>query len=95
MSSDVLPVIDIAGFLQGSPAQRAQVSREWDHALSSLGMCTIIGHGMSQTAIDNMCATHVADRAIIGVWHLSMHSFAEACCHICSRFQVQECHQLF
>jgi isopenicillin N synthase-like dioxygenase len=41
-------VIDISPFVDpdGSPADRARVAREWDHAFRSIGFASVVGHGV-------------------------------------------------
>ena len=54
MASDKcpVPVIDISPFLHGDEEQRTQVAQQWDAAMSSVGMVTIVGHGCPPKAID-------------------------------------------
>ena len=54
MASDKcpVPVIDISSFLHGDEEQRTQVAQQWDAAMSSVGMVTIVGHGCPPEAID-------------------------------------------
>lgn len=47
-----LPVVDISGFLHGDEQQRLAVAREWDAAFSSVGLATIVGHGVPDDAIE-------------------------------------------
>lgn len=47
-----LPRVDISGFLSGSPAEAARVAREWDHAMQTVGLVTIVGHGVSEKTVD-------------------------------------------
>lgn len=54
MTRSVVPVIDIAPFRLGTPAERADVVRQVGAALEGIGFMTITGHGVAQSLIDEL-----------------------------------------
>ena len=52
----LLPVIDVAPFLRSgaTAADRLEVAKAWDAAMSSMGLVQIIGHGVDSEAIDGL-----------------------------------------
>jgi len=52
-----VPVIDLAPFFQGSPAERLDVAAHVDAACRNIGFLVITGHGVPQAAIDAVYAT--------------------------------------
>ncbi len=51
MSPTVVPVIDIAPFLEGSPEGKRQVAEQVGRACTEIGFLTIVGHGVSRELI--------------------------------------------
>ena len=48
-----IPIIDISG-IDRDEAGFAEIVREWDTAFSSVGFCSLIGHGLTPTLIERM-----------------------------------------
>jgi isopenicillin N synthase-like dioxygenase len=54
MASLAIPVIDIAPFIAGDAAARAQAARSFGAAFKTVGFATIVGHGVPETTIRTM-----------------------------------------
>ncbi|CAN5776191.1 2-oxoglutarate and iron-dependent oxygenase domain-containing protein [soil metagenome] len=53
----VLPVFDLKAFTDASPAERRVLARTVDDALESVGFLALVGHGIDQSAIDEVRST--------------------------------------
>lgn len=51
-----VPVIDISAFRGGDAQARAQVVRAWANAFETIGFATLVGHGISETLLDDIHA---------------------------------------
>ena len=56
-AESALPRIDISGFRSSDPAERARVARLWDEAMRSVGLVTVVGHGVSDALCDELHAS--------------------------------------
>ncbi len=54
--ADVVPVIDLSGWVDGDAATRAAIGRQVDEACRTVGFMQIVGHGIPQDAIDGLTA---------------------------------------
>lgn len=52
MSFSEVPIIDIEPFLLGDPAAQQSVARQVDEALRTIGFMSIVGHGVSESFIE-------------------------------------------
>ena len=43
-----VPVIDIAAFRRGGAAAQTEVARQWAGAFESIGVATLMGHGIAE-----------------------------------------------
>ena len=51
-----IPVIDISGFESGDAAARREIARQVDRAARDVGFMQIVGHGIAQSAIDDLAS---------------------------------------
>jgi isopenicillin N synthase-like dioxygenase len=54
--ADGFPVLDLAGHTRGEPGARAQLARELQHALETVGFLVVINHGVPLAMIDDIFA---------------------------------------
>ena len=52
--SDAIPVIDLAPYFRGGPAERRRVVQQVDEACTEVGFFTIVGHGVPEAQIQNV-----------------------------------------
>lgn len=51
MAAPTIPVIDLAPFIDGDPAARAEIAGEIDRACREIGFFTVVGHGVDPALI--------------------------------------------
>lgn len=56
----MIPVVDLGGFVDGSPAARAVVGKEIDRACREVGFFTVVGHGIDPATIGDLHRTALA-----------------------------------
>jgi isopenicillin N synthase-like dioxygenase len=54
--TDAVPTIDIAPFLSGDPAGKANVARQVAEAAQTIGFVVLSGHGIPQDLFDTVFA---------------------------------------
>ena len=55
-----VPVIDISAFRHGSDAQRAAVAGQWAGAFESIGFATLVGHGIPEDLLEDICLLYTS-----------------------------------
>lgn len=60
MPEMTLPIVDIAPFLKGEPADKARVAKEFANAFETVGFAVIVGHGVSEALLDSTYAAMLA-----------------------------------
>lgn len=56
MPEMTLPIVDIAPFLKGDPADKAKVASDFAHAFETVGFAVIVGHGVPEELLDGTYA---------------------------------------
>ena len=55
----MIPVVDLRGF-DDDAATRAAIARDWDAAFSSVGFCSLVGHGIDPALTERMYRSALA-----------------------------------
>ncbi len=57
MPEMTLPIVDIAPFLKGDPADKARVAKDFANAFETVGFAVIVGHGVPEALLDGTYET--------------------------------------